>query len=74
MSLILLFYLKQLYMFRRSLPIIRSSYTAWSAVVYGKRMCGRAVWYPVVSLVWSILPWHMSRNSDSARQTTPKGE
>jgi hypothetical protein len=20
--------------------------------------CGRAVWYPVVSVVWSVLPWH----------------
>jgi hypothetical protein len=54
----LLFYLKQLYTFRAFLPIIRSSYTAWSAIVYGKWKCGRAVWCPVVSLVWSVLPWH----------------
>jgi hypothetical protein len=25
---------------------------------YGKRKCGRAVWCPVVSLVWSVFPWH----------------
>jgi hypothetical protein len=44
--------------FGRSLPIIRRSYTAWSAVGYGKRKCGRELWCTVVSLVRSVLPWH----------------
>jgi hypothetical protein len=44
--------------FGRSLPIIRRSYTAWSAVGYGKRKCCCELWCPVVSLVWSVLPWH----------------
>jgi hypothetical protein len=48
MSLICYFILNNSTGFRHSLPIIRSSYTAWSAIVYGKRMCGRAVWCPVV--------------------------
>jgi hypothetical protein len=25
---------------------------------YGKRKCGRELWCPVVSLVWSVFPWH----------------
>jgi hypothetical protein len=40
-TLILLFYLKVSTCFGHSLPIIRRSYTAWSAVIYGKRKCGR---------------------------------
>jgi hypothetical protein len=57
--------------FGRSLPIIRSSYTAWSAVVYGKRKCGRAVWCPVVSLVWSVLAWHCRSRTSASTQTVP---
>jgi hypothetical protein len=40
------------------LPIIRRSYTVWSAVGYGKRKCCRELWCPVLSVVWSVLPWH----------------
>jgi hypothetical protein len=71
--------------FRFMVLCIRRSYTAWSAVVYGKRKCGRVVWHPLVSLVWSVLPWnclsgncgtpHISFHSDSAyiyTTTVPK--
>jgi hypothetical protein len=27
-------------------------------ILPGKQKCGRTVWYLLVSLVWSVLPWH----------------
>jgi hypothetical protein len=51
-----------------NMPIIRRSYTAWSAVVYGRRKSGRELWCPVVSLVWSVFPWHCLSVTTAARR------
>jgi hypothetical protein len=61
----LLFYLKYLYMFRAFVAYLQEIlYCLVSR--YGKRKCGRELWCPVVSLVWSVFPWHyLSVSSDS---------
>jgi hypothetical protein len=54
---LLLFYLIHLYMFRAFLAHHQEIlYCLVSR--YGKLKCGRELWCPVVSLVWSVFPRH----------------
>jgi hypothetical protein len=54
---LLLFYLIHLYMFWAFL--VHHQEILYCLVSrYGKRKCGRELRCPVVSLVWSVFPWH----------------